>query len=524
MLLLPSLPQAPRFGGRLRALALGVGLLSTGLVQPAAALETVNLRLPMLQTSFTLRLSELASPAALMAGRSDLAEMDRASGGALGRSLVGLFQTPLPLQSTAVVDQSVAQPLVQQVLLMVSSFGTIEGVDAEQLKPSQSGKVLAETLHQLFAKGQPSLLALLQALPGKSVTLDADQALKVAKRLADQQRRAQQLVGSQPAASVDPSLDKPGPLAVRRQELVLAVSHRPEPLQLVVLQPNQGANGKLVVISHGLWDGPESFEGWAKHLASHGYTVILPRHPGSDSSQQQAMLSGQVPPPGPAELRLRPLDVSASLDAVTARSLKGLEAVSAAQVVVIGHSWGATTALQLAGAIPSAAGLRSRCQNLNDPERNLSWVLQCSFLSSADRAAYPDPRVVAIAAVSPPTRLLFSPGSAAGMTARGLMISGSRDWVVPPDPEAITPFGPNGRFGHALVLASGGDHFNLRAPATGEGSPLRGLLLAWVQAAFSPGAPLKPAKGLAPLLPATGWGNAAMPLVNVTSQVSPASN
>ena len=270
MVLPPSLPQAPRFGGRLRALALGVGLLSTGLAQPAAALETVKLRLPMLQTSFTLRLSELASPAALMAGRSDLAELDRASGGALGRSLVGLFQTPLPLQSTAVVDQSVAQPLVQQVLLMVSSFGTIDGVDPEQLKPSQSSKVLASTLHQLFAKGQPSLLALLQALPGKGVTLDADQALKVARRLADQQRRAQQLVASQPAASVDPSLDKPGPLALRRQELVLAVSHRPQPLQLVVLQPIQGANGKLVVISHGLWDGPPSFEGWARHLASRG--------------------------------------------------------------------------------------------------------------------------------------------------------------------------------------------------------------------------------------------------------------
>jgi len=524
MVLPPCLPQAPRFWGQWRALALGVGLLSTGLVQPAAALETVKLKLPILQTSFTLRLSELASPAALLAGRSDLAELDRASGGALGRSLVGLFQTPLPLQSTAVVDQSVAQPLVQQVLLMVSSFGTIDGIDPEQLKPSQSSKVLASTLHQLFAKGQPSLLALLQALPGKSVTLDADQALKVAKRLADQQRRAQQLVASQPAASVDPSLDKPGPLALRRQDLVLAVSHRPQPLQLVVLQPIQGANGKLVVISHGLWDGPESFEGWAKHLASHGYTVVLPRHPGSDSSQQQAMLLGQVPPPGPAELLLRPLDVSASLDAITARSLKGLEAISAAQVVVIGHSWGATTALQLAGAVPSAAGLRSRCQNLDDPERNLSWVLQCSFLSSADRAAEPDGRVVAIAAVSPPTRLLFSTGSAAGMTARGLMISGSRDWVVPPDPEAIAPFGPNGNFGHALVLVSGGDHFNLRAAATGDGSPLRGLLLAWVQAAFSPGAALKPAKGLAPLLPATGWGNASMPLVNVTSQVGPASN
>ena len=519
-----SLQKAPRFWGRLGALALGAGLLTTGLARPAPALETVTLKLPMLQTTFTLRLSELTSPAALMAGRSDLAELDRASNGALGRSLVGLFQQPLPLQNTAVLDESMAQPLVQQVLLMLSTFGSIDNLGAEELSPGKSSKVLAQTLHQLFAKGQPSLLALLQALPGKGVTIDVQEGLKVAERLTAQQRRAQQLMGGQPAASVDPSLDKPGPLAVQRQELVLAVGHRPQPLQLVVIQPTQGANGKLVVISHGLWDSPENFEGWAKHLASYGYTVILPRHPGSDSSQQQAMLSGKVLPPGPAELRLRPLDVSASLDAVQARSLKGLEAISAAQVVVIGHSWGATTALQLAGAIPSATELRSRCQIIDDPERNLSWVLQCSFLSAADRAAAPDQRVVAIAAVSPPSRLLFAPGSAAGMTARGLLISGSRDWVVPPDPEAITPFGPNGRFGHTLVLANGGDHFNLRAPAAGNGSPLRGLLLAWVQAAFSPGASLKPAQGLPPLLPASGWGNGAIPLVNVTSQLTPAGN
>lgn len=54
-----------------------------------------------------------------------------------------------------------------------------------------------------------------------------------------------------------------------------------------------------MLISHGLWDSPASFEGWARHLASHGYTVLLPYHPGSDQSQQQAMLSGKVPPPVP---------------------------------------------------------------------------------------------------------------------------------------------------------------------------------------------------------------------------------
>ena len=45
-------------------------------------------------------------------------------------------------------------------------------------------------------------------------------------------------------------------------------------------------------------------------LAAQGYTVLLPDHPGSDFSQQRAMLAGDRPPPGPEELRLRPLDVS----------------------------------------------------------------------------------------------------------------------------------------------------------------------------------------------------------------------
>ena len=70
------------------------------------------------------------------------------------------------------------------------------------------------------------------------------------------------------------------------------------------------------MISHGLWDDPESFEGWGEVLAAHGYTVLLPDHPGSDFNQQKAMLAGDAPPPGPEELRLRPLDVSALLDAI----------------------------------------------------------------------------------------------------------------------------------------------------------------------------------------------------------------
>ncbi len=33
--------------------------------------------------------------------------------------------------------------------------------------------------------------------------------------------------------------------------------------------PRQQRYGRLVVISHGLWDDPVNFEGWGAHLASH---------------------------------------------------------------------------------------------------------------------------------------------------------------------------------------------------------------------------------------------------------------
>jgi len=70
------------------------------------------------------------------------------------------------------------------------------------------------------------------------------------------------------------------------------------------------------VLARGLWAEPASLEGWREVLAAHGYAVLLPAHPGSDLNQQKAMLAGDASPPGPEELRLRPLDVSALLDAL----------------------------------------------------------------------------------------------------------------------------------------------------------------------------------------------------------------
>jgi len=508
---------APRTLREVSAASVGVALLLTGLSQPASALQQIQLKLPMLQTSLTVKLKELTSTSKLFDGNSDLAELDRATNGAIGSKLVDLFNAPLPLQTKAVVNQAAGSPMLSQALLLLSSIGGIDGLPA-----NLNDQKISLALETAAAKGPLTMLTVLQSLPGQTASVDLSRALLAVQRLANQQKPADTLLAAVPPASVDPALSKPGPLTVQRRETQIPVSYRSEPLKLVVISPIQGANGRLVLISHGLWDSPASFEGWGRHLASHGYTVLLPYHPGSDQSQQQAMFSGKVPPPGPAELRLRPLDISALIDAAAAAKLGLPPGLRTDGVVVLGQSWGATTALQLAGVRPSSTLLQKRCADLTDPSRNLSWVLQCTFVASADKAALGDPRVKAVVAVSPFTSLLFDAGSAQGVTARVLMVSGSRDWVVPSNPEAIVPMAFEARRvggGHRLVLAKGGDHFNLGAQYEEGGGPLGALLLAWTNGAFAAGAAAAPAPGAPSVLPPNGWGNATYPLADVSGQL-----
>ncbi|MFM8604559.1 MAG: alpha/beta hydrolase family protein [Cyanobium sp.] len=496
-------------------LAAALPLATLTALSPARALEQVELQLPLLQVGFTVRVSELGDPRKLFNGSSDLAELDRATGGALGDRITELFGTTLPVGTRELLQNSAGTPMFEQALLLASTLGSIDGVPAEI-----DGTDLTAALKRASANGEITIQSLLQALPGRSATVNLESAMSGLKRLKNQFRPAQELVRSLPAATVDPALAAQGPLPLQTSTQKLVVKHRSEPLEMVVIRPQQGGNGRLVVISHGLWDGPTSFEGWARHLASYGTTVVLPLHPGSDKSQQQAMLSGKVPPPSPQELRLRPLDVSAVIDGVASGAIEATSGVDSRRVVVIGHSWGATTALQLAGATPSAHRLRERCSSLTDPERNISWVLQCSFLDAADRAALADPRVVTAVAVSPPLNLIFDHNSSKAASARVLLVSGSRDWVVPAGPEAIDRFRRPSENGHQLVLADGGDHFNLRGSE--QGGPLRALLLSWTNASFA--APsLAPAPGAPGLLPAGGWGDAEIPLVAVPAGSLPRS-
>jgi hypothetical protein len=95
-------------------------------------------------------------------------------------------------------------------------------------------------------------------------------------------------------------------------------------------------------------------------------------------------------------------------------------------------------------------------------------------------------------------------------------VSGSRDWVVPPDPEAVDPMRRGKTQGNQLVLVQGGDHFNLRPGTQADGGVLGALLLSWTNAAFAAGDAARPGPGATPLLRQGPWGNAQMPLVDAT--------
>jgi predicted dienelactone hydrolase len=510
----PWEPVPPRpWHGALLGGSLGAMLLLAPLA-PVRALEEVVLRIPLIDTGFTLKVSELSSPEALRAGNSDMAELDRATDGAVGRQLWEVLNHPVPLTLTRIVDGSVGSPLVEQAMLVLSTLGQVEGHT-----PDLSGEALREALDRATArsaKGDPTVLDLIRALPGKRLTLDLARAKALADRMVNQRDEAERLLATLPPVPPPAAPLAPGG-SVTVRTVPIPVTHRPQPLQLVVVEPQAPGNGRLVLISHGLWDDPRSFMGWARLLASRGYTVILPRHPGSDQSQQRAVLAGETPPPSPKELALRPLDLKAALDQVGSLGLN--TPVDAQHVVALGHSWGGTTVLQLAGVRPMEANLLKRCENVQDPNRNLSWTLQCSWLHGVNQAAISDRRVIAVAAVSPPASLLFPKGAAANLSGRVLVVSGSRDWVVPPDPESIDPMRSAHSRGNQLVLVNGGDHFNLRPEDRADGGVLGPLMLAWTDAAFSAGEAARPRLGAPPLLVGGSWGNAELPMVEATRAV-----
>ncbi|NHC33730.1 alpha/beta hydrolase [Scytonema millei VB511283] len=198
----------------------------------------------------------------------------------------------------------------------------------------------------------------------------------------------------------------------------------------------------VIVISHGLGSDRTSFIYLAEQLASYGFAVAVPEHPGSNAEQLRSLFSGQAADVAePSEFVNRPLDVKYLLD-----ELERLNAANPSwqlnvqRAAIIGQSFGGYTALALAGAGLNFSQLRRDCNNPKDVW-NLSLLLQCRALAlPLTQDNLKDWRIKAAIAINPFTSSIFGELGLRKIQIPVAIVSSSADTIAPALPEQIIPF------------------------------------------------------------------------------------
>ncbi len=248
-----------------------------------------------------------------------------------------------------------------------------------------------------------------------------------------------------------------------------------QPRQFVadVYLPVTDSPQPLVIISHGLNSDRESYAYLAQHLASYGFAVALPEHPGSNKQQLQSLLEGRGREvAAPLEFLDRPLDIQFLLDSL--QSLAKTDArfqgkINFDAVGIIGQSFGGYTSLAVAGAPLSFNTLQQNCGQQLNTTLNISLALQCQALR-LPQAQYPlaDARIKAAIAINPITSGVFGAESLAQIKVPVMIVAGGRDIVAPALPEQIQPFSQLKALQRYLVLIENSNHFSTIAPSSQE--------------------------------------------------------
>ncbi|MDJ0599273.1 MAG: alpha/beta hydrolase [Crocosphaera sp.] len=244
-------------------------------------------------------------------------------------------------------------------------------------------------------------------------------------------------------AQQDPKIDfsqltdprQPGSFEVKKQRWNLFDKTRDRNFYLEVYQPETlpDQSVPVVIISHGLASRPEDFSKWANHLASYGYVVAVPQHPGSDIQQTKDFLEGLSRQIFIREEFIdRPLDIKYTIDELERRNQGWFSGkLDLNNVGVMGHSFGGYTMLAIAGATPDFDRLEQIC-NLEIGDLNTALLLQCRALK-LERKDYnfKDERVKALFVVNPVNSGIFGNKSLAKIDIPVFIAAGSYDPATP---------------------------------------------------------------------------------------------
>ncbi|MFM7450846.1 MAG: alpha/beta hydrolase [Leptolyngbyaceae cyanobacterium] len=259
-----------------------------------------------------------------------------------------------------------------------------------------------------------------------------------------------------------PDLRQPGPYGFQSARWELFDRSRNRRFYVMVYRPATWPSGKVPVIifSHGLASRPEDFATRAEHLASYGFLVALPQHPGSDFGQAQALLNGfsrdvfLV-----SEFIDRPKDISFVLDELQRRNPSEFKGqLDVESVGVAGHSFGGYAAMAVAGVPIDFTNLEADCKQ-EWSFLNTSMLLQCRALDLPRQTyRFTDPRVKAIAVGNPVNKSIFGVSGLQQLKLPIMLGAGSYDPATPFIFEQVPSFITIGSPERYLALAEGQAH------------------------------------------------------------------
>ncbi|MGB5593480.1 MAG: alpha/beta hydrolase [Crocosphaera sp.] len=262
-----------------------------------------------------------------------------------------------------------------------------------------------------------------------------------------------------------PDIRQPGNYGVAPSRVIkLWDESRQRKFDLLLVQPQQWREGKtpVIVLSHGLASRPEDFEDRAKQLASYGYVVALPQHPGSDFQQLQSMLEGFSREIAKVDDYIdRPLDVSYVIDELERRNSQEFGGrLDLKNVGVMGHSFGGYTALAVAGASLDFDTLETECgREIWGP--NLSLILQCRALELPRKDYnFRDERITSALVINPVTSAVFGAKGLSQITIPVMLGAGSSDPATPAAIEQLQGFVWINTSNKYFVLVEGQAHVN----------------------------------------------------------------
>ncbi|MEZ4266594.1 MAG: hypothetical protein R3F39_09470 [Myxococcota bacterium] len=178
----------------------------------------------------------------------------------------------------------------------------------------------------------------------------------------------------------------------------------------------------VLFFSHGNGGMPQQNWSMSERAASHGWLVVAPGHTGNTIFDTDKSLA-------PAMFMLRPMDVSATLDAMLALpSTDPLAGRLSAQIALAGHSFGGYTTLAIGGATLStepadtfcATDTSGACDLWTEPRRQLT------------KAGFHDDRFKALIGMAPSTTGgVLTDGATAPISAPTLILTGAMDQLTP---------------------------------------------------------------------------------------------